>query len=159
MIGQPTDRAGPAPAIHRDILGLLGKHKWLLGLFSVVASLACAGWLWLISPPYRIDRNSYDRIGPGMTRAEIEAIIGVPRGVYLMKDSYHGGQPRTYGACGAVWEEKVKGASCEPWICDTAVLLVWFGPDGGAIRKAFQGRIPEAPITWWDHVYWRLGLP
>ncbi len=60
------------------------SKRCLLGLLTagVLALLACAAAPVLLPKPIRITQASCARIQPGMTRTEVEAILGAPPGNY-----------------------------------------------------------------------------
>src|SRR5262249_12806073 len=54
-------------------------RKWKRRLFGVVAAVLLAGVALVAWPrPGRITRVAFDRIRPGMSRAEVEALLGSP---------------------------------------------------------------------------------
>ena len=60
------------------------KKRRLLGLMTVgvAAMLVCAALPFLLTKPIRITEANCERIRPGMTRTEVEVILGAPPGDY-----------------------------------------------------------------------------
>ena len=98
----------------------------------VVATVA----LWPVSIEERVDR-----IRPGMNKAEVEKIMGVPHGNYSRETIIHHG-----GGAG------VDPADNLPlrWKWDDATVEVWFNQDGQVIQTAYRPH----PLSLSD----RLGL-
>src|SRR5262249_60673684 len=71
---------GPPPRIGettpRWSMSQRRRRLLLFGLLAVMAALAVA--VWLVWPRSAINRANYERIEQGMTRAEVEAILGGP---------------------------------------------------------------------------------
>ena len=66
---------------HLDIA--MNKRRLLtLMTIGVLALLACAALLFLLPKPIDVTEASCGRIQPGMTRTEVEAILGGPPGDY-----------------------------------------------------------------------------
>jgi hypothetical protein len=60
----------------------MGKRERLLVLALLAAAVALAAWWWRVGPSARINREGYERLREGMTRADVEAALGVPPGDY-----------------------------------------------------------------------------
>src|SRR5262245_55182612 len=54
------------------------KRRALLAMATL--ALACLLGLWLALPGAGVTKANYDRIRPGMSQAEVEAILGGPAG-------------------------------------------------------------------------------
>jgi hypothetical protein len=93
----------------------------LVGLAAVV--------LW--PPPSRVTRENYDRIQAGMSRAEVDAILGPP-------GDYRTGPTRDGG--GYRWryiDESPKGWNCF-WRADTCDVSVSFDTSGRVEQQLFN---------------------
>jgi hypothetical protein len=119
------------------------RRKWLAALgVLLVGTVAFAPWPQL--PADRVTRENYDRIEKGMSRAEVEALIGPP------------GDYRT-GPSGIVSMTIYCGPSkgkLEAWAGDHGGICVYFGPDGVA-DKQFDNmqKKEQSPIA---DLRWRL---
>jgi hypothetical protein len=99
---------------------------------SIILCLVLPGVaLVLMQPSDRISAATRDRIQPGMTAAEVEALIGLPAGNYsspvpwLWRDEYHTGI-------------KVQGAVSERiWTGKHGQLKVFFDANGKVVTAFF----------------------
>jgi HAMP domain-containing protein len=128
------------------------RHKlwWLLALVVVVTGLFVV-WLWL-DRPCRITERTFRRLGQGMHRAEVEAILGPP-GHYRTwcrdrtDHMEHGMSPQIGkdwilprpGEAQEVWEDEKIG-TIAVLFSDSGTLLgaKYLGPiqrDVGSLRK------------------------
>src|SRR5947209_5208858 len=97
--------------------------KWLI-LGAAAALLFVAGCvivLCLPRPECPVHSASAARVIPGMTRAEVEAILGGPPGDYRV---------RSRAVTIDVALAPVPGRVLEKWRGDAGIALVQFGPDG-----------------------------
>ncbi len=124
--------------------------KWLLaGVAAACVALAAAlAALWA-QPPSRITRENFDRIHVGMTRAEVEAILG-PSG------EYNSG-PTLY-VCDAVYPGEFAPSPdvCLPvsWQCDTGAIEVWIDSERVYCASFSYGlRIRQSPF---ENLLWRV---
>jgi hypothetical protein len=63
------------------------RRRLLAALLALVAGLLLfVGWCWVSRPRHRINEASFEHIWSGMTRAEVEAILGVPPGIYVPRE-------------------------------------------------------------------------
>ncbi len=126
-----------------------------------------AAWLLRIGP--RISADSYARIQLGMTRDEVQAIIGVPDdpaiqdAVDLDADRYYGvldTQPRSVPA------ERYKGPNPwgvdfpylphdASWTSDRYSISVDYDRDGRVIGKALS---ESSNPSWWTRTLIALGI-
>jgi hypothetical protein len=128
------------------------KRRRLLGLVAVVAVVgltAHQGWRTL-APQHRINHHSFEQIQKGMTRAEVEAVLGVPPGSYSLGSAAAlpnapGDQPTRRLA---VWQsDAADGRLCVLFDAD------W--PEGLVAEKLFVEY--AQPPSWWQRVRGRLG--
>ena len=114
---------------------------------AVVVSTAGAVVLWPQS--VRITATNYERIRVGMSRAEVEAILGPP-------GDYTNGPILILPEPGVVLGEFAFDASVNrKWSGDRAMIKVTFGPTGD-VRGATcwtAGRIEQSPL---DNLVWRF---
>src|SRR6516165_3894766 len=68
------------------MLDAMRKHRRsrlaALAAVAVILSVVAAQQTHTPRPPHRINRDSLERLGPGMTLPEVEAILGAPPGDY-----------------------------------------------------------------------------
>jgi hypothetical protein len=127
-------------------------QRWKL-LGALAAAVSAAVGLWLRSPGNRITPENFDRLRAGMTRADVEALLGPP-GAYVTGPGVIDGtgyrheyfvppQPRM--GTPAVWD------------CDDARIVVDFDDAGRATMKTFLStkRIDQPPL---DNLLCRLRL-
>lgn len=75
--------------VEKIVARLRERPVLALGLLAALLFLAGAGaLLWLNTPRHRISRESFEKIQVGMTRAEVEEILGVPPGDYGPGNTY-----------------------------------------------------------------------
>jgi hypothetical protein len=140
------------------------KSKRMLGLAAVAAVTgltALAGWWMVTPPPYRISLRDRDRIQPGMTQAEVEAILGAPPGNYCTGDLvcvHWGNDLLHFGSDGP-------GCVDQSWAGDEGILKVRFLPEGTVAPEpvtakamlGFQPGIVLPPPTLFDRLRGWLG--
>jgi hypothetical protein len=132
------------------MLGAMTKGKRMLGLVGVAAGLiAFVGWRAFAPPPPRINLDSFARIQPGMTQAEVEAILGVPPGDYAAAGSVR-------PTLGVNPNELPAGARREDWWAEEAAVAVWFGQDGRVVNATAASWTTDSP--WLERVRRWLGL-
>jgi hypothetical protein len=94
-------------------------------------------------------RDSFDRIQQGMTRAEVEAILGPPEDFRS--------EPVAYPSGTEYWLQSLKpnDASQRIWYTDTGLRVVFFAPDGLVSGAVFvPGNLSNrSPL---DNLLWRL---
>jgi hypothetical protein len=125
------------------------KRKRLLVVLAL-AALGVAG-TWVLWPrPPRVTRARFDRIQPGMTLADVQAIVGGPPADYRSGPTTLGVGSREILAGAA------RPAEVRTWKTDEATVVVSFDADGHAVVKSFS----EASLTGdglLDRLRWRLG--
>jgi hypothetical protein len=96
--------------------------------------------LWPEPPePDRVTQENFDRISDGMSRAEVEAILGPPG------DSTSEPPSQLYPS--------LKSLGLD-WDADTAWVSIGFDDSGGVVRKRFysMSRREQGPL---DNLLWR----
>jgi hypothetical protein len=145
------------------MLGTMTKRRRMLGLVAVVAMglTGYAGWLVLTLPVCQLSLRGLDRIQPGMTQAEVEAILGAPPGEYctgaLICASW-GNDPLHFGWNGPGYVDQT-------WTGDDGILKVRFRPDGTVAPEPvtakamirFQPGVILPPPTLFDRLRGWLG--
>jgi hypothetical protein len=127
----------------------------VLAALAAVVLAASFGWWHLFHPP-GIDRRGFDRIRAGMSRREVEAILGGPPGDYRDQIRYPRG-----GCClpreSFPPETDVGGYRAEEWTADEREVTVYFGADGTVADKGFLDYSLPPPSSWERLRQW-LGL-
>src|SRR5262245_16377053 len=96
------------------------RQTLLLGLMVAALGLVVSiAWLWFAWPRHRLSQDSFDKIKAGMTREEVEAILGCPPGDYATQAGFS----VSMGPPGAL-----DALSCtrERWVGNEAIITVWF---------------------------------
>src|SRR5262245_32436947 len=112
-------------------------------LVSVLVAFVLTGFIssfmWLTGPKPGVTRENYERIGIGMTEAEVEAIVNSPSVSYPPDEGY--------------WDPRVK--SIRRWDDGPYTLTVEFDGNGRVRSKEFGGPKPK---TWLEKLQGWLGL-
>ena len=117
-------------------------RKRLLPIFGCLAAMLLAGYVTLrLTAPkqHRITRENIDKIHKGMTEEAVEAVFGVPAGVY-------GRDARTgaYAAMGPVVSramiglELIKRQGGKEWVGEDCALYIRFD-DAGCVQEMHWG--------------------
>jgi hypothetical protein len=158
------------------------RRRKLLVVLAGLAVVGAAGAvvLWP-KPPSRITQENFDLIRDGMTRAEVEAILGPPgdqrTGLGEMYLQEGPGGPLGLGAgwfpegevCGTVWlpdpddvaftlsnwsRDSHRGHLCACWMSDSLAMYIAIDDSG---RVVFKGRrIRRTTLGQFDSLLWRL---
>jgi hypothetical protein len=116
---------------------LLRKRRWVLLVVTLaVAGAVVAGLaaLSVVGSRESSLKASYERIRPGMTSAEVDAIMG--RGP---DDEPYGVNP----------DDPADRSATLIWRDVGADVVVWVGPDGAVADKRFDERhTPHRPSMW-----------
>jgi hypothetical protein len=122
------------------------RRRTLLVALAGLAVVVAAGVVTLRAmsdPAARITVKNYNRIREGMSRAEVEGIIGPP-GDYTTHP--------TYGYVGSGPWEPQPGE--ESWLADEAVIKVQFDGTSKVVRALFSGNIAK-PANGTEAILWR----
>jgi HAMP domain-containing protein len=114
------------------------RVRWLVAVLFLVGIALASFWWFYLRPPYGITKRSFDKIEPGMTLREVEAIIGEPGTNFLTIRVFHGG-PR-HVVDGERDGEKDHRHWLGPSI--TTILTVYLDANGMVLAKEYTG--PEA---------------
>jgi hypothetical protein len=111
------------------------KKKWwlvvaILAVAVVAVPVGLQAWRQAHSPDRFIDREHYHRIKKGMTQDEVEAILGVPPGVYSNKRIRY---PILYH----VWAEPLH-KRVESWTGDEGIVEVTFDGQDTVVSMSFD---------------------
>jgi hypothetical protein len=116
------------------------RRRKLFGALAGLAILVAAGALVLWPRPDRITQENFDRIRAGMSRAEVEAVLGGPPGDYrsAWTDWPDAGEGDDFNICCVDWSARsvsVRGYEPEDLADETdssgaPVTGLWFGNDG-----------------------------
>jgi hypothetical protein len=130
------------------------RRRKLLAALAVGLAVLAAAALWPRTPRgERVTRDNYDRLREGMSRAEVEAILGSP-------GDYRTG-PSTLSQESTFFIIEVHGGSGEAhfsrpvyWTTDTLEIVAYHHPDGTLSEFGYRPLEPDdsGPI---DYLRWR----
>jgi hypothetical protein len=110
----------------------MSRRRILLGVGALMALVAVGLVVFvLIRPRPTIDEATKNRIQPGMTEAEVDAIIGAPEGVYTPGNFITGQKAFEIGIAmqGAAKRKK--------WVGEHGMIQVFFDNQGKVITAMF----------------------
>jgi hypothetical protein len=110
------------------------QQSKLVGGLVIVALIAGAFWVSRRPPPPRVTRANFERIHPGMTQAEVEAVLGPP-------GFYHNGRGRLDPAV-VKKVEAAAGSRFRLWFGEAGFVGVEFDEAGRVLNSTF---IPMPP--------------
>ena len=126
------------------------QYCWIL-LGLLITIVAGRGMLWALRPWHRIStREMFECIKNGMTRKEVEEILGVPPGDYSP-----GGHVGFGGGEAGHWLFDCH-SSIESWAAETGKIYVQFDERGTVVRKGFADAFERSNL--WTRVRFRLGF-
>jgi hypothetical protein len=112
----------------------------------------------LVHPSEPISRATYERIQRGMTKAEVDAIIGFPPSDDLLKAFAGCDLAKATGDDGLVWPTLVGDyGGIRAWSYDSGLLIVAVSVDDKVFGKVFIPRRP-AHRLWLDELTAWLGF-
>jgi hypothetical protein len=112
------------------------KRKGLVALVAVAAVVGLfvfVPWRLHAPPRCRINRAGFDQIQNGMQRAEVQAILGGPEGIYVSaktREVIPTEKPWPVPGCFARYRR-------EDWWSEQGRIEVYFKPDGTVGGKTF----------------------
>jgi hypothetical protein len=136
------------------------RKRKLLVVLAALAVVVAAGAVVLWPRPERVTKENYDRIRAGMTRAEVEAILGPPGdyrtghgemdyGGTWLSDPGPGFALRTSWGPG----ESTKYLRAD-WMGDSFGIVILIGQSGSVVHKlGLPRRTPQGPL---GNLLWRL---
>ncbi len=135
------------------------RRKLLPGALAVLVLAGVATFaLW--PSPHRVTRENCGRVREGMTRAEVEAVLGPPGDYRTGPVNFDGGLvfdggfvPLKVTPITMPWESDVDDAR---WAGDSAYLAVRFD-SAGRVRGCYLVRTSKAAQSPLADLLWRLG--
>lgn len=136
------------------------KLRWTVAAGLVLLAGIAAVVLW--PRPSRVTPENYERIRDGMTRAEVEAILGPPGNYTTAPVVYRFGANGTFPAPEGNPPPSIDNAAF--WWSDVVVILVDFGEAGLVTRKydfpaGFVEPDPVKNLLWRVKRQWRKLSP
>jgi hypothetical protein len=117
------------------------RNKRLLIALVLLAALGVAWLVLRFLLPIRFTVEMADSIRPGMTEAEVVAILGRPAGDYTTRECYLGKWSKDYDE--GVWADQEDG----DWSPERMFVRDWLSDEGGVtVLFAGDGR---ACALWW----------
>jgi hypothetical protein len=131
----------------------LQRRKLLVAL-AVSAVVVAVGLFVLWPRTDRITRENYERIKEGMSRAEVESLLGAPGDYRTGPVGYQTAEYKA--AVGRPPSISLRGTKPALWLGDHALVEVAFGQDGRALDSEsgfYQGvKLAQDPL---DNLLWR----
>jgi outer membrane protein assembly factor BamE (lipoprotein component of BamABCDE complex) len=125
-----------------------------LGVVVVLLTVVTGSWFLTRPRPHRINQEGFDRITDGMTRQEVEEVLGRPPGDYTDRRDYPGEVhfPITLG-----WDDTTSMYSSDEWVSDQGRIVVYFDQAGMIREKQFYSVDHLSERPWTERV--RRALP
>ena len=117
------------------------KLRWVGAAIATLALCAAAAWfLWPACRP--ITAETYERLRPGMTRAEVEAMLGSPGRTRQDFSHWLNNRSPTIGSGSDLLNlQRLNGEWVQPrikyWYQDTGIIIVRFDDDNRVADKQF----------------------
>jgi hypothetical protein len=121
------------------------KRWWLIPL-AIVLMLTGALFPLLSPRPSRVTKANFGRIEMGMSRSEVEALLGGPPGDYRTL-------PATVSTA-TTWNAALVAGTEESWLGDEGNVVIYF--DAGGVRSFRFEAAEPTPITPIGLALWRL---
>jgi hypothetical protein len=107
------------------------RRRKLIAAGVGLAVLVAVGTFALWPSPDRITRKNYERIQKGMSRAEVESLLGAPGDYRTGPVGYEAAEYKE--AVGRPASNSIRGIKPALWLGDHALVEVAFGEDGRAL--------------------------
>jgi hypothetical protein len=137
----------------------MARRRLLVTAGSALVGLALAACAFLYCHrPARFTKEMAERIQPGMTEAEVVAILGWPAGNHADPEtSWLGSGPFPIWESPTGWRKD--GITTKGWISDVGAIGVDFGPDGRVRDRwweAVLGPVHESPLDFVRRLFRRV---
>jgi hypothetical protein len=137
------------------------RRRKLLVMLAGMAVVATAGAVAPWSQPDRITRENFARLNTGMSRAEVEAILGPP-GDYTTSPLGDMGEAIDHDA--ETGERDAPGVDGLVWVADAGIIEINFDRAGQACRTVFAPLTPPKQsrldnLLWRARRQWRRWFP
>jgi hypothetical protein len=139
--------------------------RFARGLLLVLLAVVVGIFPLLAPTPHRIDHDHFALIQDGMTKAEVEAIFGVPPGEYDWAEQSYAGQTLWTSAVSLMQQgdrqnqavvrfllASLETAATETWVSRHGAFSVQFNGDGRVVCTFSGGDTEIVPP--WRH-WWR----
>jgi hypothetical protein len=130
------------------------RRRKLVVLVVGLAALVAVAMLVLWPRPDRITRENYERIKEGMSRAEVESLLGAPGDYRTGPVGYQTAEYKE--AVGRPASISLRGTKPALWLGDRGLVEVAFGQDGRALDSEsgfYRGvKLAQDPL---DNLLWR----
>jgi hypothetical protein len=130
------------------------RRQLLVALVAVAGLTLLAGWWYFVRPP-GINRRGFDRIRTGMSRPEVEALLGGPPGDYTVRSRAPGESCAHPLECVSP-ETDVSNYRSEAWTDGERTVCVYFHAGGTVADKEYMD-FSLPPPTLWERVRRWLG--
>jgi outer membrane protein assembly factor BamE (lipoprotein component of BamABCDE complex) len=129
------------------------KLRWVLALAGLIA----AGMVMSGCQPSRLTIENCDRIREGMTRAEVEAIVGVPPGDYRLRPPEDEQIDSNSTASFQKMQSSTRsfGETLERWRNDQVLLMVVFDSEG-KVNHEIHGKPATSDAGPFESFLWRV---
>jgi hypothetical protein len=126
------------------------RRRTLLVALAGLAVVVAGGAVVLWPRANRVTRENYDRIQIGMSRADVEAVLGPP-GLYASGPLMVGGTVYSDDVATVMGGERMEEVD---WTSDNAIVRVFFRLTGQVGDKCFTeaSRMNQTPV---DNLLWR----
>ena len=146
-------------------MALKRKLKWLGAAFASVVLCAAAAWfLWptghLASPRgQHVTAETYERLRLGMTRDEVEDLLGGPGGTRQDFVNWNNNRSPTHGAGNDLLNEQRDLPGIEYWYQDSGVIILRFDSDKLVADKQFLNKMRVSTsrqriVRLWERIRW-----
>lgn len=116
------------------------NRKWLGTAIAAVVLCAAAAWfLWPAGHPITVE--TYERLRPGMTRPEVEDVLGGPGGTRQDFSRWLNNRSPTIGSGTDLLNEHRDQPRIEYWYQDCGIIVLRFDSDKVADKQFLQMRV------------------
>jgi hypothetical protein len=126
------------------------KRKRLGVLIAGTVALVCVAAFMLWPRPMRVTAENYNRIKAGMTRAEVETILGGPPGDYATEATAFADRAYEY----QIDLPRGEVVRASDWRADTIIIRVAW--DGDVVKGTVCEPNKSSGASWLENLHWRV---